>query len=217
MQPTEALKLAESLAGKRDVEALRLLVRQAALPLLAEGMLAWARKRWQDVPRDLERVIPPRIAQTLNDGGALPYLADLEVEVDLGRDTVISFPWEPARMKNALERLSKEPWRYDPINHFAYLYRPLGVVLAYNGLHSIAVGILKGEGRIRAKVVDLGPAYNAGFRVDWREKRPLLGLFGKAEWVAYGVLGDMREPIPYPNHALLLALGEILQRHGIEL
>jgi hypothetical protein len=79
------------------------------------------------------------------------------------------------------------------------------VAFFVNGLHSGAVGILKREGRLPATEIDLSPLYAAGFRVEWRGGVP------------YAVFGDKAVPMDHPHHALLLALGEVLHRHGVSL
>lgn len=206
MNAKAILQMAERLAQKGDTGALKLLVRQASLPLFAEAMLGWTTGR--KAQPFLERVIPLEILQELQ---ARPALGN-HVNVDLAEDTAISFPWSEERMEKALSRLAYESWSYDRINHYAYRYLPLGVVFFYNGLHSGAVGVLKREGQLQAEEVDLGPLYEAGLRIEWRRK----GLFNGEE-VPHAVLGSLAKPIPEVNHALLLALGEVLHRHGIRL
>lgn len=193
------VQMAERLAEKGDKDALRLLVRQASLPLLAEGMLGWTTR--DTVESCLERAIPLGIQRLLQVGPAL----GAEVPVDLAEETVLSFPWHLERMENALSQIAHEPWQYDPRNHTAQRYLPLGVVCFCNGLHSGAVGILKRQGRLKAREVDLGPLYQAGLRIEWRQSGP------------FALLGNKAEPIPSKSHAILLALGEVLHRHGIYL
>jgi hypothetical protein len=206
MRQERVLTLAEELAKKGDVGALRLLVRAAALPLMAEGMLDWADKKEKDLPRLLHLAIPRQVLEAMR----LHKVWVLEgppkgLTLDLATDTVISFPWHGGRLLKSLEHISKVPWRYDPGNHEAYYHRPVGVAFFVNGLHSGAVGILKREGTLPATEIDLGPLYAAGFRVEW--------------WggVAYAVFGDKAAPMDHPHHALLLALGQVLHRHGVSL
>jgi hypothetical protein len=206
MRQERVLTLAEELARKGDVGALRLLVRAAALPLVAEGMLGWADEKGRDLPRLLHLAIPRQALEAM-------WLHKVWVQegppkgltLDLARDTVISFLWNGERLRKSLERIGQVPWRYDPGNHEAYYYRPVGVAFFVNGLHSGAVGILKREGRLPATEIDLGPLYAAGFRVDWWGQVP------------YAVFGDKAVPMDHPHHALLLALGEVFHRHGVSL
>jgi hypothetical protein len=96
-------------------------------------------------------------------------------------------------------------WEYDEANHKVYYYRPIGVGFFTNGLHSGATGILKGEGKVPATEVDLTPLYAAGFGIEWQDG------------VALAVFKDKVVPMDHPHHALLLALGEVLHRHGLSL
>ncbi|MCS6868765.1 MAG: hypothetical protein NZ846_08955 [Thermus sp.] len=50
MNAKAILQMAERLAQKGDTGALKLLVRQASLPLLAEAMLGWTIGRFQSSP-----------------------------------------------------------------------------------------------------------------------------------------------------------------------
>jgi len=61
MRPERVLTLAEELARKGDTGALRLLVRAAALPLTAQGMLEWADDK--DLPRLLHLAIPRQVLE----------------------------------------------------------------------------------------------------------------------------------------------------------
>ncbi len=63
MRQERALTLAEELARKGDAAALRLLVRAAALPLTAEGMLGWADEKEKDLPRLLHLAIPHQVLE----------------------------------------------------------------------------------------------------------------------------------------------------------
>lgn len=207
--------LAERLARQGKPEALRLLVRMAALPLLAEGMARWTTGNSSPTSRLLEDAIPEAVRRALSMSEVKVAFADQRKVVDLGRDTVISFPWNEHRLEKVLEWLATETWRYDSTNHDVYRYRPLGVAVFFNGLHSGAVGILKGEGQVLAHEVDLSPLYEGGFRVEWRN--PQRGFLKRAsETVPYAVFGKTAEPLP-EGPGLLLAIGEVLHRHGIEL
>jgi hypothetical protein len=206
MRQERVLTLAEELAKKGDVAALRLLVRAAALPLMAEGMLGWADKKERDLPRLLHLAIPRQVLEAMRLRKVWVQEGPLKgLTLDLATDTVISFPWNGERLRKSLERISKVPWQYDSANHEAYYHRPIGVAFFVNGLHSGAVGILKREGRLPATEIDLSPLYAAGFGIEWQGGVPL------------AVFGDKVVPMDHPHHALLLALGEVLHRHGVSL
>lgn len=206
MRQERALTLAEELAKKGDTAALRLLVRAAALPLVAEGTLGWADEKEKDLPRLLHLAIPRQVLEAMRSRKVWVQEGLVKgLTLDLARDTVISFPWHGGRFLKVLERIGQAPWRYDPGNHEAYYYRPIGVAFFVNGLHSGAVGILKREGRLPATEIDLGPLYAAGFRVDWWGRMP------------YAVFGEKEVPMDHPGYALLLSLGQVLHRHGVSL
>jgi hypothetical protein len=124
--------------------------------------------------------------------GGLPEEGE-EVSVELGEVPVLSFPWNGSRLQGALHL---EAWREDPENHRAYLVLPPGTLLFYNGLHSGAVAALEGRGRVRARVLDLSPAFRKGLRVAWRGGVPLALLsvpgeevveeaFSQVEWALF--------------------------------
>jgi hypothetical protein len=217
MVPKEVIRMAERLAGKGEVGGLRLLVRMALLPLQAQAAFLWT-EQGKGLPHRLEEAIPAEVMRALEERRAKPlYLepvrdGETPFLLDLGRHPAVSFPWNPDRVAHTLAWIGEQEWRYDPLNHRAHFYRPLGVGFFHNGLHSGMAGILKGEGRLPATEVDLAPLYAAGLRVEWRTE----GLF-RGEEKPFAVVGELARPMNHPHHALLLALGEVLHRHGISL
>jgi hypothetical protein len=202
MRQEHVLKVAKELARKGELEGLRLWVRAAALPLMAEAMLANGR----DMPHFLDHAIPESIIRAMEFHGVeVRYGPPKGLTLDLAKDTVVSFPWHTERMEKALANIGKTRWKYDEVNHKVYYYRPIGVGFFTNGLHSGAVGILKGEGKVPATEVDLAPLYAAGFGIEWQDG------------VALAVFRDKVVPMDHPHHALLLALGEVLHRYGLSL
>jgi len=215
--PKEVIRMAERLAGKGEVGGLRLLVRMALLPLQAQAAFLWTEQD-KGLPHRLEEAIPAEVMRALEERGARPlYLepvrdGETPFLLDLGRHPAVSFPWNPDRVAWTLAWIGEQEWKYDPVNHRAHFYRPLGAAFFCNGLHSGMAGILKGEGRLPATEVDLAPLYAAGLRVEWRTE----GLF-RGEEKPFAVLGELARPMEHPHHALLLALGEVLYRHNISL
>ena len=206
MRQERVLVLAEELAKKGDAAALRLLVRAAALPLVAEGALGWADEKERDLPRLLHLAIPHQVLEAMRLRKVWVQEGPVKgLTLDLATDTVISFPWNGERLRKSLERIGQVPWRYYPGNHEAYYHRPIGVAFFVNGLHSGAVGILKREGTLPATEIDLGPLYAAGFGIEWQGGVPL------------AVFGDKVVPMGHPSYALLLSLGEVFHRHGLSL
>jgi hypothetical protein len=215
--PKEVIRMAERLARERKVGGLRLLVRMALLPLQAQAAFLWT-DQGKGLPHYLVDAIPAEVMRALEERGAKPlYLepvrdGETPFLLDLGRHPAVSFPWNLDRLAWTLAWIGEQEWRYDPVNHRAHFYRPLGVAFFHNGLHSGMAGILKGEGRLPATEVDLTPLYAAGLRVEWRTE----GLF-RGEEKPFAVLGKLARPMEHPHHALLLALGEVLYRHNISL
>jgi hypothetical protein len=228
--PKEVIRMAERLAGKGEVGGLRLLVRMALLPLQAQAALHWTRpkedksgpfrrpSKWTKPSKGerrflLDEVIPTEVLQALKQRGAGPLIQGGKIFVlDLGLHPAVSLPWNPDRVAWTLAWIGKRKWVYDPVNHRAYFYRPLGVGFFCGGMHSGMAGILKREGRLPATEVDLAPLYAAGLRVEWRR----VGLFRRQE-KPFAVVGKLARPMEHPHHALLLALGEVLYRHGVSL
>jgi hypothetical protein len=93
MRQERALTLAEDLAKKGDVAALRLLVRAAALPLMAEGMLDWADEKEKDLPRLLHLAIPRQVLEAMRlhkvwvqEGPVKGLTLDLATDTEEDRD-----------------------------------------------------------------------------------------------------------------------------------
>jgi hypothetical protein len=85
----------------------------------------------------------------------------------LGRDTVLPWPWSECRYESALATIGSEkeipgcddyfqpfqgPWVQDA-NHVVELWLPWGIGFVSGGNHSIAAGILSGEGEIKPSSV----------------------------------------------------------------
>lgn len=182
-------QLLEAEAGD---EALRDMVRLGASVLLVERL-------FEGVPTHLEAHLPQGIRELMVHRKALPEWGH-EVEVDLAHHPAVSFPWNLDRMAGAAMRIQR--WRYHEDNHRAVIYRPLGLVLFYNGLHSGTVGVLRREGVLPAQEVDLGEAYASGLRVVWKEGMPI------AEFAGF------REAFESPGYGLLWAMGQLLWERG---
>jgi urease gamma subunit len=64
MRQERVLKVAKELARKGELEGLRLLVRAAALPLMAEAMLNWA-ANGRGIPHFLDHAIPESVIRAM--------------------------------------------------------------------------------------------------------------------------------------------------------
>lgn len=189
-------------ADNASPSMLRDYMRMVILPLQAEALLQWAQGNGKTLPTSLRSWLPAQVSQLLSDMGKMPLATGTEEKVDLAEVPAISFPWDEWRMQNALRIGS---WRYDRLNHGAYLYSPIGVVLFYNGLHSGAVGVLRRDGVLSAYKVDMSIAYEAGLKVDWTAGVPV------------ACLGRVRAPFDHPTYGLLWALGHLFWQEGIRL
>lgn len=87
-------------------------------------------------------------------------LDDLKTEVvpnsefSLALDLLLPTPWERSRLLGCLESIggARDPWRQDEFNHRVEAWEPLHLGFVHGGNHSIATGIIKGEGTLRAEV-----------------------------------------------------------------
>ena len=91
----------------------------------------------------------------------LPRLPGSGFRVELARDTVLTCPWKRPDLVNALLYVGSGralgPWRQDS-NHSAIVFLPWGIAFVVGGNHSIAAGILAGEGSlVPTEVWDAGP------------------------------------------------------------
>ncbi len=82
-------------------------------------------------------------------------------ELQLGRDVVLTTPWECKGFSSALAIIGSGKrlggWRQDP-NHKVTLVLPWGFGIVTNGNHSISAGILAAEGTIEpSEAFDLSP------------------------------------------------------------
>lgn len=212
LSPPEPLEAAvwpfeELLDRGAPPEALLLALRLAALPLKTAAFLNWAEK--QDRVSGMEANLPEEVRRGLSALDVSSELTEETLEVDFAAAPAVSFPYRRDKLVKGLLTLASNPWRQDPREHRAEIYRPLGLVFFGEGVHSAAAGALKGRGRIRARVVDLSPVLSAGLRVVWREGKPWARLpFWRTEIV---------EPFPQPEWAPLWQAAARLFEEGLDL
>lgn len=101
----------------------------------------------------------------------LPRLPGDGFRVELARDPVLTCPWHRSRLVNNLSHVGSGrvlgPWRQDP-NHYVIVFLPWGIAFVAGGNHSIAAGILAGEGSIvPTEVWDASPWLDS-FKTDGR-------------------------------------------------
>jgi hypothetical protein len=93
---------------------------------------------------------------------------DIEKEIHLCRDLILPWPWERSRLINCMatigEGRSRGKWEQDFSNHNVKLWLPLGIAWVSSGNHSIATGIIQGEGVIKPTYIfDISPIYEHVF------------------------------------------------------
>jgi len=75
-----------------------------------------------------------------------------DIEIHLNRDVILPWPWERNRLIRALSLIGKGKewgrWKQDEMNHLVHVWLPWGISFVGGGNHSIAAGILGGEGKI---------------------------------------------------------------------
>ncbi|KEF39989.1 hypothetical protein M670_01013 [Schinkia azotoformans MEV2011] len=76
-------------------------------------------------------------------------------EIDLSKDLVLPWPWQRDRLINTICRIGEDriwgTWKQGIHNHDVQLWLPLGICWVSGGNHSIASGILQGQGRLLPK------------------------------------------------------------------
>lgn len=84
--------------------------------------------------------------------------------LNLGRDLILPWPWHKQRIVDSLSFIGFGkrcgPWRAAR-NHRVQIVLPIGVGLVYGGNHSLAAGIVNGEGEvINTHSIDITPLYS---------------------------------------------------------
>jgi len=210
MEVDLVLNMARRLAEERNLEALRFLLRMAALPLQAEALLGWAGR---EIPKGLEDALPHEVVPRPSSPSNLSTEKQ-EVcwrPVCLREATaVVSFPWSADRMEKALRGIAPRKWVYDPDNHKCVYYRPLGMVFFQNGFHSGTMGVLKGEGVVMAWEKDLRVYFHMGVQVEVREEAKEKKLWAVNEWMGTAA------PFPHQAYGLLWGLAYVLYKNTVE-
>lgn len=90
----------------------------------------------------------------------IPKTRDLQLSSDL----ILPWPWEPYRAISAFSEIGTGciagAWQQDP-NHRIHYWYPMCIGWVIGGNHSLAAGIIKGEGAITSyKTYDVSEVYN---------------------------------------------------------
>lgn len=156
------LDFAQDLAG-RNPTALIDLVRILLRPLQAELLLTAVKNEIHRTRQPIQEYtffMPdgPRRIQMVFD---YPQLDSDKFLVQLNRDPILPCPWHRDRYVDTLANIghgkSWGNWVEDVINHSVMIWLPWGIPFVDGGNHSIATGIITGEGTLKPKYVcDMG-------------------------------------------------------------
>lgn len=197
------MSMAQAVADNNP-SGLHSFVRALLLPIQAEQMLAVSERRLHEAPQALDwnsfffEIFPVATLDEL-------YRRDKPVvSVNLARDIVLTTPWHRSRYESALANIGEgKPcgsWRPDD-NHGLALCWPWKVAFVLGGNHSIAAGILAGEGELTATdVYDLAPVLDRVY-CDGNEYRTASGHFIAS--------------VDDPRKAAVYEIGRLMIKHGL--
>lgn len=152
------MDFANSLANKNPV-ALINLVRVLLRPLQSELLLTAIQNEMHQAQHEIEsyKFFMPNGPSQLQMDFDEPKLDSANFLVQLNCDPVLPCPWHRDRYVDNLVCIGKDKargdWKEDPLNHRITLWLPWGIAFVHGGNHSIATGILNGEGTVRPKEV----------------------------------------------------------------
>lgn len=193
------MSMAHAIA-KKNPSGLYSFVRALLLPIQAEQMLAVAERQLHEAPQELEwhtfffRIFPVATIDEL-------YRQDKPVvSVSLARDVVLTTPWHRSRYESALTNIGEgKPcgsWRVDS-NHSLALCWPWRISFVVGGNHSIAAGILDGDGEMTAtEVFDFSPVLHRVY-CNGKEYRTISG-------------DDLIAAVDDPRKAAVYEIGRIM-------
>lgn len=119
---------------------------------------------FNDSTRDLKRLSPETLFIDPQDGDfnitqrewfydeirSKGITKDRSITVDLSKDVVLPWPWKANRILDCLKCIGEGKvagsWQYDDTNHRLNYWEEIGILFVYGGNHSIATGVLRGEG-----------------------------------------------------------------------
>ncbi len=146
-----------------DPAGLHLLVTAILRPLQSEQILSVAEHRLHGAHDlvDFEQRLSRKRFFSVFDPNDCHRPPPDDYVLGLGRDIVMTTPWHRTCFEEALSTIGtgrrQGLWRQDP-NHRVTLLLPWGFGIVSNGNHSIAAGILAGEGTVTpSEVVDFAP------------------------------------------------------------
>lgn len=136
-----------------DADALRNLVRLYLRPLQSEMLIDAASKG--DV-----KDVPCIDTRSLFWNSQIEVFSQLQrtrrhqikCELQLNRDIILPWPWHCDRLVRSLTSIGRKRawgrWKQDEMNHLVQVWLPWGIAFVGGGNHSLAAGIIEGEGKI---------------------------------------------------------------------
>ena len=153
---------AEALA-KSNPAALIDLSRILLRPLQSELLLTAIENEMHGARHEIEdyKFFMPHGPSNIQMAFDCPRLDSDKFLVQLNRDPVLPCPWHRGRYVGTLTSIGHGKhcgnWKEDRVNHCVTLWLPWGIAFVHGGNHSIAAGIVGGEGVLRPKeVYDMG-------------------------------------------------------------
>lgn len=135
-----------------------------------------------------------------------PRLDSDQFLVHLDRDPVLPCPWHRDRYVGTLTNIGHGKhcgdWQEDRTNHSVTVWLPWGIAFVHGGNHSIAAGIVGGEGVLRPKeVLDMGSMLD------------LVQCDGKNYHSKQD--GQVLDSVNDEKIAALFEVGRLMRHHGI--
>lgn len=152
------LDFAKEVANKNP-NALINIVRLLLRPLQTELLLSAVKNKLHGACHEIEtdRFFMPSGPFELQHAWNYPKLNPESFLIHLNRDPVLPCPWHRDRYVGNLTSIGQDslarPWKEDSVNHNAVVWLPWGIAFVDGGNHSIATGILNGEGTLKPKEV----------------------------------------------------------------
>ncbi|GKT21897.1 DUF6710 family protein [Acidovorax sp. SUPP3334] len=148
---------------KSNPESLISLVRALLRPLQSDLLISAIEREAHKARGEVEsyKFFMPYGPTRLQMGLESPQLNPDDFTIQLSCDPILPCPWQRDRYTGTLSYIGKGKkagvWREDS-NHKAVIWLPWGIVFVHGGNHSIAAGILSGEGTLKpSEVYDMTP------------------------------------------------------------
>lgn len=136
-----------------------------------------------------------------------PYKVDYTC--DLSKNNIISFPWHIDRLMNTFHYISRDNFKYDPLNHYVYYFPQLNLYVAHNGLHSISAGVTSKQGLLPcSESYDISKMFDSVYTDDG------IHWLNKNDPDYKGVIGDFRFAIIYTISKLLWDISPLYLKYS---